>query len=846
MAIPDLTIDLQLGQTREAVAFEKQERFRRSQMSEKWKVVRIFIGSPGGLQEERSTARDVVEEINLSHADHWGLRLHLVGWEDTIPGYHRPQSKINEDLDRCDYFLGVLWDRWGSRPTPDQGEYESGFEEEFYRAENNIKQGKMKDLTVFFKEVIIPKGLEPGSEIKKVLHFKERCITEKKVFFKEFSALDGFRSLVRAKLTDIGWAETELKKEAAGLLPQSEHVPEPGEVGETGNKMLDSDARKFLADFSTKPSDWASTDPGEIARFRLIATAVGRSGNDDLYLGNHDANLLFKERDQFNFSDQEIRALIDCGVVGYTGQNVPLWHWMIRAGSGRLSFERIEFLVAVGNDKEVKNSLQILEAAERGIPDLDGYFNRKRLFAEWFAQGANQSVAEAAISFVARNGRTEDADELEEAKLTASPKIALQIEAALVEITSRHDVVRALGRLLSSGAEKLSDEVVQAIFCRPSTLETGLLEKALDSKIDGVRARSAEILESRSALDIEQATHLLTDSNFDVRVVAAEALKRLGQPLNDEQLTKALVIESSGGLLGSKEPNKKYFDRYSFNRLSELEFGEVRDLANKAGILNSLEISVLFGKHGSKLVEEIRNDLADGYRSFLLNQIRNDPLLKGMDGDVTTKFVALSDFRRRHYCSMGLDALCDVSDQSDLPLVRKAIDSESVDGSTKVLAYLGRFGDWSDVERIKGLGEHPEEQSVFLAMGSVKLPRQKAQALIDVGSERIADVFNLDIPNRIRLFIPSLLSNRAVSECADEVLLRELNREHDTYRIMMAAKCVVALTKGRLQSLLMNYVNSDSNRYYNSIHWLDLGASAPRAVAKRVAGRTLFKLERQA
>jgi hypothetical protein len=87
-------------------------------------VLTIFIGSPGDLQEERREARRVVDRLNSNVARsnvarNLGLYIELRGWEDTLPGSGRPQSRINEDLRDADLFIGLVWLRWGT-PT---GEY---------------------------------------------------------------------------------------------------------------------------------------------------------------------------------------------------------------------------------------------------------------------------------------------------------------------------------------------------------------------------------------------------------------------------------------------------------------------------------------------------------------------------------------------------------------------------------------------------------------------------------------------------------------------------------------------------------------------------------------------------
>ena len=174
-------------------------------MQENLRLIRVFIGSPGGLSDEREAAHAVVKEINQQNADHWGLFFKLMGWEETIPGYQRAQDKINADLDLCNYFIGVMWDKGGSKPSNEPDGHTSGFEEEYHRSAERIKTGLMKDMALFFKRIDIPSGLEPGSEIKRVLQFRKNCIDEKNIFFQDFDNVESFTKAVRNKLMEIGW-----------------------------------------------------------------------------------------------------------------------------------------------------------------------------------------------------------------------------------------------------------------------------------------------------------------------------------------------------------------------------------------------------------------------------------------------------------------------------------------------------------------------------------------------------------------------------------------------------------------------------------------------------------------
>ena len=111
-------------------------------------VLRVFLASPADLEEERKAAKEIVDRLN-SIIRKFGWTVVLLAWEDRLPGFGRPQAQINEDVDACDLFLGILWRRWGS-PS---GEFASGFEEEFERAVGRRRQSESPEIWIYFKSV---------------------------------------------------------------------------------------------------------------------------------------------------------------------------------------------------------------------------------------------------------------------------------------------------------------------------------------------------------------------------------------------------------------------------------------------------------------------------------------------------------------------------------------------------------------------------------------------------------------------------------------------------------------------------------------------------------------------
>src|SRR5207249_2085136 len=106
---------------------------------------KIFIASPGGLDDERQEFRRIINEYNETDAIEDGVLFVPVGWEVARAGLGRPQELINEIVRGCDYLVLVLHDRWGTAPS-DSGPYSSGTEEEFHIAGECIRTGTMRDV----------------------------------------------------------------------------------------------------------------------------------------------------------------------------------------------------------------------------------------------------------------------------------------------------------------------------------------------------------------------------------------------------------------------------------------------------------------------------------------------------------------------------------------------------------------------------------------------------------------------------------------------------------------------------------------------------------------------------
>ena len=159
-------------------------------------ILYVFLASPSDLAEERRLARDVVDELNRVCARRLKWSIELLGWEDTLPGFVRPQEKINADVRLCRLFIGMLWRRWG-QPT---GKYSSGFEEEFELAKRLRSEAQAPEIWLYFRRIEPAQGEDPGPQLEKVLEFKRNIEMSKECLFGEFADPEEWRKKLHDNL----------------------------------------------------------------------------------------------------------------------------------------------------------------------------------------------------------------------------------------------------------------------------------------------------------------------------------------------------------------------------------------------------------------------------------------------------------------------------------------------------------------------------------------------------------------------------------------------------------------------------------------------------------------------
>jgi formylglycine-generating enzyme required for sulfatase activity len=160
--------------------------------------VRVFLSSPGDVEEEQKKAASVVAQINRMFKESLNLHVELVNWKTHVVGdMGRPQKVINDQIGDYDIFVGIMWKRFGSHT----GVAESGTKEEFNIAYTNWEKFKRPRILFYFSQVPHAPKLDEIEQWKKVLEFKENLL--KKGLIKEYNSTDEFADLLRENLAKI-------------------------------------------------------------------------------------------------------------------------------------------------------------------------------------------------------------------------------------------------------------------------------------------------------------------------------------------------------------------------------------------------------------------------------------------------------------------------------------------------------------------------------------------------------------------------------------------------------------------------------------------------------------------
>lgn len=508
------------------------------------KVVKVFLASPGDMEKERIAAKDIADELNTLWADEYGFQVELVGWEDTVSGVGRPQAIINEDLDKCEFFIGMMWKRWGTPPDK-SGTFSSGFEEEFTRAlESNDESGR-PDISLYFKDVDKDALNDPGVELKKVQIFKEKIVEEKKLYYEKFSGEIDFRQKIRRCLTRY-IQKLKTKEHGEEKLDSSPIIVEvnieDSELDRGSQQhLLSNEGVEFLnglIENNVRKDDDDRLSNVDVARLRLLAVAVGEPGNDDQVLGNHDANILYRSRNKLQLSRREINALVEAALDRIESQAAPLWYWLSVRDTEEGPTVKYD---TIGTPVRVRSgAIKVMRLLSEKLPDEEP-LDRKFFLRNWLGDKAQTNVKIAALGYLAEFGVNDDLQYINQELAKGAYQTGSAATEAGLLIRLRDSRHSAITYLLETQTTSISETLADEIFADVDIEDATLLSTGLEHRSVFVRRKVVDELAKRDCLTQTQISALFQDDDPLVRFKAMVCAFETGARLTEEEAKKLLI-----------------------------------------------------------------------------------------------------------------------------------------------------------------------------------------------------------------------------------------------------------------------------------------------------------------
>lgn len=793
-------------------------------MTDTRKVVKVFLASPSDLRDERLIAKNVADEFNNIWADTLGYQVELVGWEDAVSIFGRPQSVINRDLERCEFFVGLLWKRWGTSPD-NGGPYSSGFEEEFCLSVDRKKKLGKPEISLFFKEIQPDLLVDPGDDLKKVIKFKDGLIASKTLLFETFVDPQEFQTKFRRCISNyVKQLHAVESEQPIDAVKSNVKVPTSA-TKSTSDEAFPKQARAFVNEILSIERREISSS--QVARLRLLGQISVAQGNDERTIGTHDANILFFGRESIKFSVREVDGLIDCGLEHFSNENCPLWYWLVLQRAFQRSLMPI--FATFGTDNGRCGAFDAMRLIAEPIDAA--VIERKKVIQSALSETSESRLKVAVLKYLEECGVSGDL-ELIRAELSRDDHQTRQAAVqAILGILLNDSRDRALQALVELQVDSIDKTILRRLFTPDVRFDPALLSKGLSSRSAAVRLAIVRQLHSQNAFNNEIAESLLTDGSAVVRLEALLSLIKSGRQFSNEEARRILVRPRSTGVLGlggggRDEEGIEEYETFRSLRLGNLTKPELDEVVQSASVLDKAPYFARAEKFFEECGGELRASVADRFVKFFgdtLSRMANSGWTEGQIQQASS----LGEFIRKQMTRQGLDIICKKASKEDLELVRTVLKSGSVPYSQHDIEFLQKFGEWSDIELIVSEIERPDYSVALLLLDTSRYDLA-ARAIYSIGKGRLADLLKMSASPLLISKLVLISTDKDFRSIDDKIIDALLLSEHDIVRKAVALKCNRGFSKGRLKELMARYSAVQTYRYYNVFHWLDFGISIPK------------------
>ncbi|WP_083743773.1 DUF4062 domain-containing protein [Methylobacterium radiotolerans] len=791
------------------------------------KVIKVFLASPGDLKEERIAARDVATEFNQIWSDQLGYQIDLVGWEDTVSEFGRPQELINRELDQCELFFGMIWKRWGTPPGK-TGPYTSGFEEEFETSLNKRRTSTRPALRLVFKNVDPELLRDPGAELSKVLSFRNRIIEGKEVLFETFTSVEDFKNIFRKSISKYV-QEVRILDQEQHSKPKADSSTSERENNKKEKATLETDKEEVT--FLKKFADHLS-DPGnpvtavETARCRLIAFVCRQQGNDEIYIGAHDANLLHLHSKELNLSRPEMFGLVDSGFEKFRHNTVPFWSWFKKLDGFRRNFLP---LFTLGLENEIRSgaldAMILIGEPVKSTSEL----KREDYVLSWFTEKSSTAVKISALKYLGEFGLKSDIQLIKTEIEKNDFHTRSAATEALIALTSKSSHKEALKQINFFQPEKISGNIVSTIFSNSALLEIDDIIDGMDNRNADVRHKCVQASIKLGRLKADKVIRLMEDPSPQIRLDAITKAESDGSTFSESE-AKAILVKSKASIASSTaqtDPEGELvYEDYRRKQLKSFSLEQLDALIDGKSLFSELEYSVRLHRFFDRCKTEALQNLEDEFREYV--DLQSSRFI-GSAGEALAKTVNnLKSYLRQKLSLATAVVLAEKNLPDYIQYVRNVADKEYVRWNASIAEYIATHGEWNDIYLISRMSTRPDYSMPLSSIWkNSEIKSEAAKTIAKLAQNRLPELIAADLGNEILSHVIIQSSNRSFAELEDNVVLELLTSADDNLRKSAALKAISCFSIAKLREFMRAHTGG-STYYYNVVYWLDFGISVPK------------------
>jgi len=807
------------------------------------RVLSVFLASPGDMEAEREAVHEVVDRFNKSLGRQLDLQIDLLGWEDTLPGFERPQSLINKDVDACDLFIGMLWRRWGSNTK----QYSSGFEEEFTVARTRHIETAQPEIWLYFKDIGGESLSDPGEQLKKVLQFISLQTEEKELTYRRFSETIEFKDKLYDTL--IKYALRLSRQVEARSAASTEGVTRPSrkEVSTVLDNVKSGEpegAEELFGMLSTvrayiKEKGEVSLDFWQRARLNLLAVSLLSPQHIWELLGPHQQNLFYRKRKEWNLLPQEQALLIRSLVADDRGTQ-PGWFWLAKRDEKGISGLLIYLTLTDGNDAVRRNAFRWLRVS--GQAPSSGFIKSSISEQDHVVLAEVLQLAELC----------EDQDITKDIEVLLDAKDANIRDAALeayLTISFRADQAKAISLMTEKST------VVPKVMWK--ALKEGSLEAAETSLMSMLTEGSAEIrefacraLRKRGELSKGTAEHLLKDPDSRVRGIAVLALMEGGRSFNLEEISSLFEKFQKENLgLGLDRLRKPVMeDDIAPFMFEKWEYSQLKEYINYYDIQSAIAYRLLAQKHFDKFGVVVNRDLQDACQEFKRESASRLAGRFGLPAEkIITAYEKTDEFLASTFIGSAMEGMASHAVKDALPYARKYLGRFKYEtADEQALLIFEQSGEESDVELLLRFAEKTNRDIMSDAVRiAITISGNREKLIRSVvfredDAEVIASVVGIPYvgssPTPDQLAIAAL-DHSGLLENKDarmEIAKEALKSNSESVRLSAVRVLHDVLDRAELENFLDEYIEREAY-FYNVVSLMDALIYAPGAYGHHAA-----------